>query len=89
MFPTVFSGEDGLKRFHICTAVLTNLNLITSRDGLIHLIREKWNKLSTLTEDLRYAMYYGAALAQSSEETSDMIAFFRVSIKCFPRTGQY
>ena len=85
VFPTVFSGEDGLKRFHICTAVLTNLNLITSRDGLIHLIREKWNKLSTLTEDLRYAMYYGAVLAQSSEETSNMIAFFSRFYKMFPQ----
>lgn len=84
VFPTLFEGEEGLKRFEICTAVLTNLKLIESHEGLIFINRKQWENLAAKNEIERYCMYYGAALALNSNSTAEMTDFFISLYNKFP-----
>ena len=85
VFPTLFSGEDGLKRFELCTSVLTNLNLVESNEGVICTNMEQWYKLASYSEMQRYCMYYGAALSANSNETNEMTTFFTDFLNHFPK----
>ncbi|MDA3810318.1 MAG: hypothetical protein PF518_08315 [Spirochaetaceae bacterium] len=44
VFPNLFSGEEGLKRFEISSSVLNNLNLVYNCDGLICTDMNQWEK---------------------------------------------
>jgi len=84
VFPTLFSGEEGLKRFEICTSVLSNLNLVESYDGLIYINRAQWDRLSEESEIRRYCLYYGAAMAQNSNTAHEFASFFTSIYNNFP-----
>lgn len=85
VFPTIFSGEEGYKRFEICTSVLNNLNLIYNDDSLICTNLKLWNDLSLLEDSKRYTMYFGAALAENNHEVKHMISFFINLFNKFPK----
>ncbi len=84
VFPTLFGGEEGLKRFEICTAVLSNLKLIESHEGLIFINRKQWESLAAKSEVERYCMYNGAALALNSNSAAEMTDFFISLYNHFP-----
>jgi len=85
IFPTLFSGAIGLKRFELCTSVLTNLNLVFSYDGLICTDIDRWNKLASLKKSKRYSLYYGAALAKNNSEAKLLSIFFTNFLNEFPK----
>lgn len=84
VFPTIFAGKEGLKRFELLAKVLTNLNLVESLDGLIYINREQWDYISGLSEMNRYCLYYGAALAENNREIEEMALFFTRFFNNFP-----
>ena len=85
IFPTLFSGEEGLLRFELCTSVLTNLNLIHNNDGLMFTDFNQWNRIASLSEFERYSLYYGAALAKNSNQVQLFAGFFTNTFNQFPR----
>lgn len=84
VFPTLFEGEEGQRRFEICTSVLSNLNLIESRDGQIFINASQWKRLKEKNTINRHFMYYGAAISEDSASTAELIDFFASVYSNFP-----
>lgn len=84
-FPVLFSGPEGLRRFELCLKVLENLGLTSTSEGTLSPDRAQWFRLAEKKTGERYALYYGAALADSPGDTVQTAGLFARLCSRFPR----